>query len=176
MNIDLKHLIEYTDWERNNFYELFREQPAALDLSSGPHSDRRITTIRDLLRHIFFVEKYYVVRLTDQPIPDWTAIHLDTLESLFEFAKKNRHELKAWNEAFPDQEKIEPLDFSAFNFHIKALPQKAVLHLLFHEIRHWAQMATLLRWNGMADKTFHDLIASPVMGGEWVVKPEEPLR
>jgi len=35
-----------------------------------------------------------------------------------------------------------------------------------HEIRHWAQIATLLRLQGLTDE-FHDFLFSPVLGGEY---------
>ena len=35
-----------------------------------------------------------------------------------------------------------------------------------HEIRHWAQIATLFRVNGLANG-FQDFLFSPVLGGEF---------
>jgi uncharacterized damage-inducible protein DinB len=46
----------------------------------------------------------------------------------------------------------------------RATPKKIVLHVLMHEIRHWAQIAAMLWLNGIVDQ-WHDLIVSPVMGG-----------
>jgi hypothetical protein len=40
------------------------------------------------------------------------------------------------------------------------------MHTLIHEIRHWAQIATLSRLNGF-DVEFRDFLFSPVMGGEF---------
>ncbi|HEV2422267.1 MAG TPA: DinB family protein [Candidatus Acidoferrales bacterium] len=42
---------------------------------------------------------------------------------------------------------------------------KIVTHVLLHEIRHWAQIATLLRLHGLKDE-LHDFIFTPVLGGE----------
>ena len=36
-------------------------------------------------------------------------------------------------------------------------------HILLHEIRHWAQIATLLRVSGLTGE-FHDFLFSPIMG------------
>jgi uncharacterized damage-inducible protein DinB len=45
-----------------------------------------------------------------------------------------------------------------------------IVHVLVHEIRHWAQIATLLRLNGVTGE-FHDFLFSSAMGGE--PKPEQ---
>jgi uncharacterized damage-inducible protein DinB len=50
------------------------------------------------------------------------------------------------------------------NSSLKATPRKIVVHVLLHEIRHWAQIATLLRLTGVTDG-FHDILFSPAMGG-----------
>ena len=51
------------------------------------------------------------------------------------------------------------------NIIVTATPKKIVTHIMFHEIRHWAQIATLWRLNGLKED-FHDFLFSPVMGGE----------
>ena len=52
------------------------------------------------------------------------------------------------------------------NSFLTASPKKVVTHILFHEIRHWAQIATLLRLDGLKPD-LHDFLFSPVMGGEF---------
>jgi uncharacterized damage-inducible protein DinB len=52
------------------------------------------------------------------------------------------------------------------NYALRAPPKKIVMHTLMHETRHWAQIATLLRWNGLMSE-LHDFIARPLMGGEF---------
>jgi uncharacterized damage-inducible protein DinB len=48
---------------------------------------------------------------------------------------------------------------------LRATPRKLVVHVLMHEIRHWAQIGTLFRLNGLTGE-FHDFLFSPVLGGE----------
>lgn len=69
---------------------------------------------------------------------------------------------------FPDQDwdTLRELKFPNSTLHASATPRKIVVHILLHEIRHWAPIGTLLRLNGLVDE-LHDFIASPVMGGEW---------
>jgi uncharacterized damage-inducible protein DinB len=52
------------------------------------------------------------------------------------------------------------------NYFVKATPKKIVIHILMHEIRHWAQITTLFRLSGLTGE-LHDFLASPVMGGEF---------
>src|SRR2546430_11115824 len=40
--------------------------------------------------------------------------------------------------------------------------RKVVTHVVMHEIRHWAQIGTLLRVNGFVGD-FHDFLGSPVI-------------
>lgn len=47
---------------------------------------------------------------------------------------------------------------------LTATPKKIVTHILLHEIRHWAQIPTVLRLRGLKDD-FHDFLFSPVMAG-----------
>jgi uncharacterized damage-inducible protein DinB len=56
-------------------------------------------------------------------------------------------------------------DFKILSYSLSASPKKIVVHVLMHEIRHWAQIATLLRLNGFKGD-FHDFLFSPVLGGE----------
>jgi hypothetical protein len=36
--------------------------------------------------------------------------------------------------------------------------------VLMHEIRHWAQIATVLRFSGLSTGEMHDFLLSPVLG------------
>jgi uncharacterized damage-inducible protein DinB len=52
------------------------------------------------------------------------------------------------------------------NNSLRATAKKIVVHVLIHEIRHWAQIGTLFRLNGLTGE-FHDLLFSPVLDGEF---------
>jgi uncharacterized damage-inducible protein DinB len=56
-------------------------------------------------------------------------------------------------------------EFKVQEYLLQATPRKIVAHILIHEIRHWAQIATLLRLNGIVPE-FHDFLFSPIFGGE----------
>ena len=54
------------------------------------------------------------------------------------------------------------MDLKILTYSISATPKKIVTHVLMHEIRHWAQIGTLLRLQGLVGE-FHDFLFSPAM-------------
>lgn len=164
MNIDATDLMDYTEWERGKWRELFRREPEALKISLGSHGDGRFQQVGDWVRHIFSAEKRYVDRLSGKPLTDTASLPNDNAETLFEFAQQSRKELRQLLATFTEESWNVPLQFNLMNSVITASPKKIVTHILVHEMRHWAQIGTLLRQQGIRDD-FHDLLLSPVMGG-----------
>jgi uncharacterized damage-inducible protein DinB len=130
----------------------------------GPHGDNQ--TVGDVVRHIFSAEKRYIERLSDEPLTDTTSIPNDNLEVLFELGQQSRQRLKDFIESFPAASWDVPRDFAFVGWSLKATPKKIIVHVLTHEIRHWAQIATGLRLNGLTGD-LHDFVFSPVLGGEF---------
>ena len=57
VSLSLSDLIDYTDWERQKWYDWFRQQGReVLKISCGPHGDGRFGTVGELVRHIFSAE------------------------------------------------------------------------------------------------------------------------
>jgi len=165
VHLSLSDLIDYTDWEREKWRERLRQQGnKVLKISLGPHGDGRFTTVGDLVRHIFSAERRYIERLLDRPLTDTSSVPADNLEALFQFGDKSRKELKDFVEAFPVEKWDVPFEFKLMNSTLTATPKKIIVHVLVHEMRHWAQIATLLRLNGMTGE-FHDFLFSPAMSG-----------
>jgi len=165
VSLNLTDLMEYTDWERRKRYELLRQQgDRVLEFSVGPHGDGRFESVGDMIRHIFSAEKRYVERLSGRPLTDVACIPKDSIEALFGFGQQSRKELREL--LAQGVEWDAPQDFKILDYQIKVTPKKIVTHILMHEIRHWAQIATLLRLNGVVGD-FHDFLFSPAMGGEF---------
>lgn len=163
VNVSLNDLIEYTDWERGVWHEWLRQHgDRVLTIKAGPHGDGRFENVGDLVRHIFSAEKRYIDRLSDRALTDTAAIPNDKVEALFDFGRRSRKELKEFVETFPDQRWDEPTEFKIVNNVVRATPRKIVVHVLLHEIRHWPQIATLLRLNGLV-AGFRDFLFSPAM-------------
>ena len=166
VHLSLSDLIDYTDWERQKWYDrLSQQSDAVLKTSIGSHGDGRFSTVGDLVRHIFSAEKRYVERLLGQPLTDTSSVPADNLEALFQFGDESRGELKGFVEAFPVEKWDVPFEFKLMNSVLRVTPKKIIVHVLVHEMRHWAQIATLLRLNGMTGE-FHDFLFSPAMSAE----------
>jgi uncharacterized damage-inducible protein DinB len=116
------------------------------------------------MRHMFSAEKRYVERLSGQPLTDPTSIPNDDVHALFRFGRQSRKNLKEFVQSFPAEQWDLPQDHKLMNSVLTMTPRKIVVHILLHEIPHWAQIATLFRLNGLVDD-FHDFLFSPVLGG-----------
>lgn len=166
VQLSLDDFIDYTDWERQKWHDRLRQQgDAVLKTSIGPHGDGRFSTVGELVRHIFSAEKRYVERLGEQPLTDTSLVAADNLEALFQLGRQSRGELKNFVAGFPEQKWDAPQEFKLMNSTLTATPKKIMVHVLVHEMRHWAQIATYLRMNGVKGE-FHDLLFSPAMGSQ----------
>lgn len=164
--LSFSEFIEYTDWERGRWHDRLRQHgDQVLATSIGLHGDCRFQTVGDIVRHIFSAEKRYIDRLSNRPLNDAALLPNDSIETLFQFGQQSRADLLNYVNTLPSQDWDVPQDFNLMNNFLRATPRKLVVHVLMHETRHWAQIGTLLRLNGLAGD-FHDFLFSPVLGGE----------
>jgi uncharacterized damage-inducible protein DinB len=170
-NVSLNELMDYADWERQKWQEWLRQHgEQVLKISAGPHGDGRFSSVGDVVRHIFATEKRYIEWLSGQPLTDPASISSDNTEALFHFGQQSRKALKEFVESIPDAEWDVPKELKFPNATARVTPRKIVTHVVMHEIRHWAQVATLFRMEGLAVE-FHDFVFSPVMSGETGSEP-----
>jgi uncharacterized damage-inducible protein DinB len=163
ISLALDELFEYTDWERRKWHDWLQVQgDQVLVIGAGPHGDGRFASVGDLVKHIFSAEKRYVERLYGQPLTDPTSIPCDSIEALFQFGEKSRNALREFVGAWPSEQWNTSIDLKILTYSISATPRKIVTHVLMHEIRHWAQIGTLLRLQGLVGD-FHDFLFSPAM-------------
>lgn len=159
-------LIAYTDWQRLKWREWLHSHPEALAVGAGPNRDGRFETVGDLIRHIFSAEKRYIDRLSGRPIAETGDVPSGDPGALFELGQQSRTDLREFIERFPAEEWDTMLEFPLMKSLLLTTPRKIIAHVLLHEVRHWAQIATICRLNGLATE-MQDLILSPAMGGEF---------
>lgn len=176
LHVNLADLLHYTDWERQEWRAWFRAHGAgALQVAVGPHGDGRFRVVGDLIRHIFSAETRYVERLSGRPLTDTASIPADDPEVLFDFGERSRKELRAFITGCPATRWDTPEELQIGNLRRRATPRKIVLHVVLHEIRHWGQVATLLRLGGLT-AGLHDFLFSPVFEGDGAPAAEEKSR
>ena len=166
LGLSVEDLIEYTGWERGKWRARFEVQPDVLRLSAGPNGDGRFSTVGDLVKHVFAAEQRYVQRLRGELLTDFDSVASDDVRALFAVGETSRRDLARLVASFPATEWDTPREYKILTYLVTTTPRKIVMHVLLHEIRHWAQIATLCRLNGLAGE-FHDFLVSPIWGGEF---------
>jgi uncharacterized damage-inducible protein DinB len=164
LNVNVEDLLAYSEWERESWRAWFRERGAgAFTTSFGPNGDGRFGTVADVVRHIFSAEMRYVDRLSGRALTDPSSIPTE-LEDLFEFGRRSRRALEEFIARHPNDRWDVPRDHPMLaNQTMRLTDRKIVVHVVLHEIRHWAQIATVLRHHGLKTE-LHDLLLSPVLG------------
>jgi uncharacterized damage-inducible protein DinB len=166
LSLSLTSLLDYTEWERQKWHDwMLAHGDHVLKVSAGEHGDGRFQTIGDCVRHIFSAEKRYVERLEARPLTDTSTIPSDNIETLFQFGRESRSGFRSLLETFPADQWDGPREFKILTSSIKVTPRKIAVHMVLHETRHWAQIATLFRLNGLKGD-YHDFLFAPVFGGE----------
>ena len=146
VHLSLDDLIEYTDWERGKWREFLRARgDEVLKIGVGSNGDGRFQSVGDVIRHIFSAEARYIDRLSERELTDPSHVASDKIEALFEFGAQSRRQLEEFIATFPAERWDEDMELKLMNSTTRATPRKIVVHVLMHEIRHWPQIAVLLR-------------------------------
>ena len=161
--MDIDELLGYTNGERAKWEKWFAAQPPAA-FEAPVQRDGRFPTVWRLMDHIFLVEKRHTQRLKrESPIAQQSGVADADVPALFAFGRAAREELAQFIHATPDAEMIRQREFQFRDSSGVLTPRKLAFHILFHETRHWAQIATALRNAGFVPPGDHDLIFSSAM-------------
>jgi len=160
LSLGIDELLGYSDEERSKWQKWFTGQPPEA-LEASVQRGARFTTVWALMDHIFLVEKRHTQRLKgDSPVDTETGIARPNVEALFAYARTVRDELARFVHSTPDADMARPREFHFGSASLTVSPRKLVFHVFFHEIRHWAQVATAVRNAGFAPPGNHDPIFS----------------
>jgi uncharacterized damage-inducible protein DinB len=138
-------LIAWNEKTSENWRKLLANHPKLL---TQPCDVAGTTTVAGLLQHIVAVELRYAERLADLPVSDYAAIPTDSVEAIYSTHDRSIaifQQLLAsdidWN---------EPLDFTTRTMGPLRSNRKTILfHTLLHGVRHYAQLASLVRHCGV---------------------------
>lgn len=156
--VQFAELLAYTTEETTRWRQFFEKNPAALDVAcdiAGTGS------IRKLLAHVFFAELHFARLIQGEPRADFDKLPANSVEELFaihsEAVRRFQEFLKTgaagrWNE-------VLPLGFRD----LRASRRKMFVQAMLHGVAHRAQLATVLRQNGLKQDWIHDFILSGAM-------------
>ena len=153
-------LLRYTNGERDKWRAWFVEHPGAVDAAVQPGA--RFATVGKLLDHIFLVERRHLQRLQSQPVAEQTGLTGNNAGPLFDYGASVRREL----EQYAADLDVDPDAVRTFDIRGVQMPlstRKLLFHILLHEARHWAQVATAVRLAGFEPPGDHDLLFSSAL-------------
>ncbi len=153
-------LLELTSTEHHLWHRWFLEHPAAWDV---PFATGRMATIGKLVLHIFAVELRYSQRLVGGEVTPWDDFSETSIEDVFELGENARAQLVQFLTTAPESELDRALTFETLTAGtVTASKHKIASNVFLHDIRHWAQIATVLRQQGFTDQWPHDLLLSAI--------------
>ena len=161
-SVDLTTLMAYVEHESERWRAWFQGAPAeVLELPLGPGADG---TLRTLVKHIFAVELRYAQRLAGEAVSEYDALADSTIGELWEihhaaFALLGRFLAGA---SPAEMDRVLVSDTRKLG-RIEARAHTVVTHTLVHGIRHWAQVAMVLRQHGHGGAWEHDWLLSPAV-------------
>ena len=153
-------LLELTSTEHHRWHDWFIERPKAWAV---PFATGRMATIGGVVMHIFAVELRYAQRLLVEEVTDWEDFRQTSIDDVFELGDLARGQLVHFLTTAPEAELDRVLTFQTLTAGlVSASKYKIASNVFLHGIRHWAQVATMLRQNGFGDQWSHDMLLSSV--------------
>lgn len=153
-------LLELTSTEDHRWHDWFIERPKAWAV---PFATGRMATVGGVVLHIFAVELRYSQRLLDQEATEWENLRQTSIEDVFELGDNARAQLVDFLTNAPEAELDRVLTFKTLTAGVvSASKHKIASNIFLHGIRHWGQVATVLRQNGFADQWSHDMLLSSI--------------
>ena len=163
LSMSIDELLGYTQGERDKWEQwLNTGQAAAFD--APVQREGNFNDVWRLMEHIFVVEKRHTQRLKQEsPLSERTGAARGDAAALFGFGRAVRQELTRFigSASQADLARIVELRYQDQRFTFTA--RKLIFHMQFHEIRHWAQIATAVRNGGYPPPGYHDLLFSDAL-------------
>jgi len=157
--VSFADLFAYEEEEASHWEEWFRANSAALSARVELKH-----TLRNKLFHIFSVAQRNAERLLGEEMTPDQDLEARTLDQLFDIGRLARQKYRQYLATATDEQLAIPHKYSSFTIgEFTATPRKLLLHGVVHSIRHWGQIATLLRQQGYTVNFTHDVIFSEVI-------------
>jgi len=141
-----------------NWKALIEAHPEILEM---PCDVMGVSTVGQLLQHIVAVELRYMDQLSGLPPTEYAAIPFDSAAAIYATHERAMNMLRVLLESGMDWE--AKFDFVTRSLGPARSKRKSVLfHALMHGIRHYAQLATLVRQHGIKPGWQMDYLAMDI--------------
>ena len=160
VGVQLEELLGYTDYERAKWRAWVEANPSRMRLPF--QSGGRFPTVGTLLDHIFLAERRNLARLEGAMPPEVTGVAAGDWKALFEYADLVRADLRQYAADVTDDRGSEVLSFGVQGGDLFTMTRrKLAVHVVMHEVRHFAQLAYAVRLAGHEPPGAHDLFYFP---------------
>ncbi len=144
-----EEMLAWNETTANSWRKLTAEHPEVLAIQCDIYGVR---TVGQLLQHVVAVETRYAQRLSGAAETPYEAIPFGTSEELFGAHDAAIAGLRA--ELARDGDWERTLDFQTLTLgRMRASRKTLFFHALLHSMRHYAQLATLVRAHGFKPAT-----------------------
>jgi uncharacterized damage-inducible protein DinB len=161
--IAFSELLAWREEETARWKDFFTHNASCLEI---PCSIAGTKDVRELVQHIFAVELRFAERLNDiAEVTSYESMRIASVEDLFLHGEKASSLLRHFLETrASDGEWARVLEFQTRSAGLlRASKRKIFAHALMHGVRHWAQLATELRQQGIKTDWAHDFLFSRTM-------------
>ena len=161
--VSFAELLRHNEEETDRWHEFFRQHADALDMTLDMAQSE---DVRGMLVHIMAVELLYTERIqgiTRQNV-SLADFPCGSVDELFSTGAKARSAFREMLARYTEADWNEIVSFGTkTSGGLTASRRKMFVHTMFHSMRHWAQLATTLRQNGLKQDWQHDFIFSKVI-------------
>jgi uncharacterized damage-inducible protein DinB len=160
VGISFADLLRYNESEAFKWRAWLEAQPLELlDVAFG-NPAQRMGNVREMIWHIFVTEWVYACVLNGEPFDGWDQFTRDSIADVFAIGEQARAGLRKYLTTATEAGAASPVTLSARGFTVSGSARKFLTHAFVHSLRHWAQLATVLRQHGHASDWPHDFVLS----------------
>jgi uncharacterized damage-inducible protein DinB len=160
--LSFAEMLEANHRETAKWHVWFERQPA--ELLDLPLNIALARDVREFLLHIFAVELRYAERLLDKAVTPYEVHPTGSVAELFSIGEKARELFRKYLDGATDEDLAVVLEFPTRTAGtLRSSKRKMFVHAMLHGVRHWAQLATVLREKGHGTDWPHDFLFSDVI-------------
>jgi uncharacterized damage-inducible protein DinB len=138
-------ILAWLETTSTNWRALIEAHPEILAM---PCDVMGVSTVGELLQHIVAVELRFAERLAGLPATDYAAIAFDSAEAIYSTHDRAVSLLREQLDSEVNWD--EPMEFKTRSMGLLRSTRKtAIFHAMLHGVRHYAQLATLVRQHGI---------------------------